>query len=349
MRHALRTAILGVAILAQSTWAAPQPVGVGGGDNGLGGLQPAAVGGLKVSVKAAADALALTFDKAGPERRLLAVEGAPQGDLSWVKTIAATYQLDLTGGEARLAVVLFDQDGGVWYKIAGETCSTGAATDASLSVKSLSQATFSEDQDNQLGWNALRRVWLGIVIDGQAKGTLKLLKAQFSPDEYKPSKPLAVAFKDAKAWSTSQDGAVKSTLTTPNAGPDGQLCLQLDVTFPAGRHMYCLPAVGLPRAEMDGYRALSFKLKGAVPKPIGKLLVSVFEADGSQYYMEPADSAEWQTIELPFDKFKLGSWTKDENDQLDLGQVNRVSIGCHGTAEGDGKGLLTVCDIKFVP
>lgn len=349
MRHALRTAILGVAILAQSTWAAPQPVGVGGGTSGLQGLKPAAVGGLKVSFKAAADALTLTFDKAGPERRLLAVEGAPQGDLSWVKTIATKYQLELAGGSARLAVVLFDQDGGVWYKIAGETCETGATTDASLSVNSLSQATFSEDQDNQLGWNALRRVWLGIVIDGQAKGTLKLLKAQFSPDEYKPSKPLAVTFSDPKQWPIGQDGAVKSVLTTPQAGPDGQTCMQLEMTFPAGKHMYCLPAVNLPRAEMDGYRALTFKLKGTAPKPIGKLLVSVFEADGSQYCLEPADSAEWKTIELPLDKFKLGGWSKDENGRLDLGQINKVSIGCHGTAAGDGKGLLTVCDIAFVP
>ena len=49
------------------------------------------------------------------------------------------------------------------------------------------------------------------------------------------------------------------------------------------------------------------------------------------------------------DRFERGSWSKDENDQLDLDQVTDVAIGMHGTTPKDGKGTIVIGDLQVVP
>ena len=53
---------------------------------------------------------------------------------------------------------------------------------------------------------------------------------------------------------------------------------------------------------------------------------------------------------IPFERFQRGSWSKDDNDRLDLDAVLSVAVGVHGTTtEAQGKGAIWLSDIAFVP
>ena len=78
----------------------------------------------------------------------------------------------------------------------------------------------------------------------------------------------------------------------------------------------------------------------------------LLESSGTQYCAQPAPPAteEWKTITIPFKQFVRGSWSKDENDHLDLNEVRNVAIGMHGTAKATpAVGTIMVCDVQFVP
>lgn len=350
---------LAVTIVLAVAWLAPAqgPVGIGDGPHGIGGLRPAMASGMTAQTPqtapkdGAVEALGVEFAKTGPERRLLAFEGRPAGGLGWALTVGLRCRITVEGeAVVRPAVILWDKDGGAWYKVGGQPLEANGFADVSLPLSSLQQATFSEDASGRLEADAVERVWVGIVIDGAGKGSFALSRAQFSAEAYRPSQPLRFLFDDPKQWPVAKDGAIQQAeLTTPEEGPQGQRCMKFEFTFPTGRHMYALPALDAPRGEVEGYRALQLTLKAKPPQGIGKVLISIFERDGSQYVVEPVVSGEWETMTLPFEEFRLGGWSKDENDQLDVGQLYRVSVGCHGTAQGDGKGLILVCDIAFVP
>ena len=80
--------------------------------------------------------------------------------------------------------------------------------------------------------------------------------------------------------------------------------------------------------------------------------VMLIEADGTQYRAEPAPqpSGQWQTFDVPFDRFARGGWSTDENDRLDLNDVRYVVIGVHGTAdEAKASGTIWIADVEFLP
>ena len=127
--------------------------------------------------------------------------------------------------------------------------------------------------------------------------------------------------------------------------------MKLEFNFVGGRHMYLTPTIPVPAAELDGYTGLQFTYKATLPDGIEGLLVMLTES-GGQYMATPmpGPSEDWVTITIPFADFELGSWSKDDNGQLDLGRINSIIIGTHGGATGDGgDGLIMVSDIEFAP
>ena len=321
-------------------------------------LKLAPIGGIEAKLEQVPNAdgdrtaTKVTFKKADEGRRLLALEAKTERVPDDVKSVALRYRAELKSGEARLTALFFDQDGGTWFKVRLAPLEAGEFAESRIAIGSLKQAAYSEDESGELEWGNVNRVWLGLVIDGAAEGTFEVSEARLTDERYRADKPFRVAIDKPNQWSVGNDPAVKPLLTTPNEGPDGQACMKFEFSFPGGRHMYAIPAIPMPPAELEGYSALRFTYKAALPEGIDGLLTMLGERGGAQYYADPAPPAtdEWKTITIPFTEFKKGGWSKDPNEQLDLGDVNCILIGLHGAAKGDtGSGTLWVTDVELVP
>lgn len=332
---------------------------LGGGASGLEGFRLAALGGVTAKLEgpggAAGNALVLTFDKPGEERRFLAL-AVPlplKGDPAAARAVEVKYRLNLAAGQPpRLALIAWEKGGGAWYKLAAEPLVTGEEATGRLSVAALGQTAFSQDASGAFEWENLEALWLGVVIDGPARGTLELRQARFTSEPYRPSKPLRVTGDGPGQWTVVNDPAAQCKITTPNEGPGGRPCMRFDFTFPGRRHMYALPVVPLPPADLQDYRGVQFTYKATIPPGIRGLLVTLWEQGGAQYegFPYPPPSDDWVTVTMPFEDFKLAGWTRDTNDRLDLDRLTNMVIGVHGSADADvGEGTIWVCDIEFVP
>ncbi len=331
-------------------------VPIGGGAAGIDDLQLVSLSGIDATLATVDDAdgvnpaLKVTLSKTDEQRRLLALEGMPAQSVVGSKAVALRYKLDLKTGEGRLALVVFDEAGNAWYKTGNAAPADHGFVDGRLGITSMNKAAFSRTEGD-LDWDALDKVWIGIVIDGAAEGTFEMSGAHFTSEAYRPTHPLRITGDGAGKWSIGKDAAVTATLTTPDEGRDGQACMKLEFNFVGGRHMYLTPTIPVPAAELDGYTGLQFTYKATLPDGIEGLLVMLTES-GGQYMATPmpGPSEDWVTITIPFADFELGSWSKDDNGQLDLGRINSIIIGTHGGATGDGgDGLIMVSDIEFAP
>lgn len=321
----------------------------------IGNLKTVGLPGIKTQVQARpADALlSVQFSKPSQERRLLAVEGTVEGDAAGAKALVVSYRLELTEGDApRLAVVAMDGAGGSWFKVNGQPVTLDERTDARVSMGALRQTAFSDSASNQPDLAEMERLWFGLVLDGPVSGTLQVFGARLTDEPYRPTKPLRVTGDGPGQWSASENEAVKSTLTTPNEGPEGQACMKYEFTAPTGSHRWMIPATSVLASDLEGYTALRFKYRADLPEGIPGLLVLVQERGGGGWYADPAPpaSTEWREVTIPFDTLKPASWTKDDNGEFDLPLISGVQIGAHGTPQGaGGPSLIMAADIEFVP
>jgi len=219
-------------------------------------------------------------------------------------------------------------------------------------LTSFSRAAFSEGADGELRLDQVSKIWLGVIVDGPTKGAIRIDEVTFTNEPFRPTRPLLITGLGPGTWSVAQDPAVQSKLATLNEGPDGKPCMRFAFTIPGGRHMFALPSTPMPEIGAEGYKALRFTYKAMLPKGINGLLICLWESGGAQYYAEPPPqaSSEWKTVTIPFDSFKLGGWSRDANNTLDLDQVTSIVIGMHGrTPDSTGSGTIQVADIELVP
>lgn len=333
-------------------------VPVGGGPDGIEGLRWVPMGAVTASVdrEERADgerpALKVTFTKDGTERRLLALESPAQGNATGSKALAVRYRLRMDRGALpHLALVVHEKGGGVWFKVAVRALEAGEFTEARLALSALKPAEFSADPNGELQWDQVEKLWLACTVDGPAAGSIELSSAFLTNEPFRPTQPLRIAL-DGSPWQVSKDPAAEGQATVRTDGPGGAPCMAFEFSFPGGRHMYDIPSLTLPEADLDGYRALQFAYKADLPKGIGGLLVMLREGNGAQYCATPPPPAskEWKTVTIPLDAFKLGGWSKDENAKLEMDQVRAVCIGLHGTAsDSRASGSIMAKDIQFMP
>ncbi len=305
------------------------------------------LGGLEASLKVETTAT-VTFRKTAEGRRLLALSQTLK-DAGEAKAIDLSWRLS-GSGEARPAVLVWETGGGAWFKVLGEPLAPGAWQDRRLPLTGLRETAFSQDADHQLDLAKAEQLWVGVTLDGDAVGTLEVRQMALTKESYRPTKPLVVAVDDAKAWSVGQDPAVKSEVKVVAEGPHGEQVIRCDFTFPGGRHMYFIPSVPVRGEELDGYRTLRLSYKAAAPAG-PNLLFAIQEAGGGQWIVDPpaALSAVWTTLDVPLEKLKLGSWSKDPNNQLDLTPGLKISTGIHGVATETASGTIWVQSIELVP
>ncbi|MBC7288647.1 MAG: hypothetical protein H5T86_11535 [Armatimonadetes bacterium] len=330
---------------------------VGGGPHGIDGLRIAPVGGVPAKLTVAQvngqPVARVSFKKTDGARRMVAVEAVLKSGLGPASSLKLSYLLALsTGKPPLLLAALFERGGAMWFRVLREPAVTGRPAATLIPLTSLRLAAFTKDDTGKLEWENVEKVWVGMVIDGPAEGTLDITDARFTDEQYKASAPLPVMGPDGGQWSLAHDPRAQCTLTTPAEGPEGQRCMKLEFVFPLGTHMYACPSIAIPAGELEGYGGIQFKYKAQLPQGIVGLLVTLGEDDGSGYeaYPYPPPSDNWQTVTIPFNKFRLAGWTQDENGQLDKGQLRSIVIGAHGTATGDGgKGIIWVADLCMVP
>lgn len=295
----------------------------------------------------------IEFAKDGEERRFLAFECVPTMDLAGMQAAQMLCRVDaLARGTVRPALLFYEKCGGAWFRIANPIEPSKQLAEARISLRSPSQAAFSQDASGAFELEHVERVWIGVVIDGQATGALELAHAALTSRPFRPSKPVSLIALRNSAWSVSSDAAVKKTLSCPPEGPDGGACVRLDFTFPGGRHMYVVPAQTAPQVEISAYEGIRLTYKASLPPGINGLLLMLCEEGGAQYYADPAPSAsaDWTSLTVPFTAFKKASWTKDANEQLDLDRIARVCVGAHGAATGKGgDGCILLSGLDFVP
>jgi hypothetical protein len=319
----------------------------------LSGLKVVPLAGVEATVAPRGSALAVvSFQKSGDERRLLALEGSLPHLPVAPKALEVAYTLTLKQGPApRLAIIIFEKGGCSWYKLAGVPLQTGGAATTRLSVAALTPTAFSTAAGAPLDWAAVEKVWLGLVFDSPAAGRLEVTSARLTDQPFVPTQPLRLTGTGPGQWGLSKDPAVEATLTTPSEGPQGQPCLKVEFTAPVGRHMYVVPSTPVLAEDLEGYTNLRFQHLGVLPQGM-KLLVMLAERTGALYYVERSGpwSDQWREVKIPLTEFKLASWgSPDDNGKLDLGLITTLTLGSHGGAQEDLKGLIMAADIELVP
>ena len=342
--------VFALAVTASATAA---EVSLIGGSAGFGGVRCVPMNEVTANAESGGEALKIRFEKTGDIRRMLALEVRPKQALMEPRVLALRVQIDLDDGDApKPGIMLYERGGGVWYRVSGRAVMLGEETEIRMPMRNLRQAAFSDDEGGQLEWGQVEKVWVALLMDRPARGTIHLKQAMLTDEPYRPTQPIRLTGSGPGTWSVSRDQAAKAELTTPKEGPEGQACMKVVFTFPGGRHMYMVPTTSVPETDLDGYGALRFKYRAVLQKGLQGLLVSLHETDGSQYVATPAPPAsdEWTTITIPISDFKLGSWTKDPDNRLSLCDVARVSIGTHGTPSGTGgDGVIMAADVELVP
>jgi len=96
---------------------------------------------------------------------------------------------------------------------------------------------------------------------------------------------------------------------------------------------YLEKELGLPN-DMETADSLNFwTYIPEAAKDLIDLSVMLYEKDGSAYIAQHARGLKttgWQETSIPFSRFYLaGSWTRDENESLDLEQIHKISIGIY--------------------
>ena len=357
MTTAPRKALLLFALVMTSvtTHAGEDILPLGGGPAGIRGLTLVPLPGAKAQLATSAGTLKVTFAKEGTERRFIALAAEVKGVSFIPQALEASCALTLSEGKAsdvRPGLLLYEKDGGAWFKLGRPLAASGTATDARFSVQSFREAAFSEDTNTQLDWKDVERAWFGLVVDGKVNAEFELRRLVLTSAPFRPTKPLSVFQPDAKAWSMAADSAVTHKLVSAQNGPGNIPCTRLTFTFPGGRHMYVTPSQAFPENEVSAYAGLRLTYKASLPEGIDGLLVLLSEQGGGQYYPArlPAASETWTTADIPFSAFKHASWTKDANGRLDLDLINRIVVGAHGQAKGKGgDGTVSIVDIQLYP
>ncbi|MFA0743820.1 MAG: hypothetical protein LASZOEIN_000601 [Candidatus Fervidibacter sp.] len=306
--------------------------------------------GLNVRWKRMGGRLVINFSKLGEERRLLLLE-TTQPQISKAKSVDIRYCLRLVrDGRLRFAVLAYGDAGGVWFKIVQPVEGVDEEVDWRIPLSGLKPAAFSTLQtDPDIA--KIRKLQVGLVLDGICEGVWEIESISLSSKPFKPTKPIVVPISPQAKLSLAHDPAAKVRTEIVKEGPEGKWCWKTEFVIPGGRHMYVLPSLIMPDADLTGYSGLQLTYRANLPSGIKALLIILVEHDGSHYYTDwiATPSGERRTLVIPFSEFRLGGWSQDENGRLDLDQIGSVIVGMHGTAsESEGRGSIWVASIAFV-
>ncbi len=289
------------------------------------------------------------FVKTGDERRLLAFE-APLVCDGQIVSANCPHSILLERGTARLTLVAYEKDGDTWFKQTGSAYPSTYET--GMSLAEMTRASFCVGEGKDIDWEQVHRIAVGLVLEGCARGSFALRPARLSDQAYRASQPFTLKAPASRQWQHAADPAANVRLTTPSEGPEGASCWRFDFAFPGGRHMFAVPTTPIEDVEVSAYQALEIEYTAQLPEGIPGLLLMLIEHDGTQYFAEPTPppSGEWKQLSVPFENFRRGGWSKDENDRLDLDGVASIAVGVHGVAKPTrAEGTVRVSRLRLLP
>lgn len=152
-------------------------------------------------------------------------------------------------------------------------------------------------------------------------------------------------------WSAS--GAPHSPTTIrvdETAGPESTPAAVLEFEFGSGKYNYNWSAVDTGSVDPTGFVALRFTYRTEVPEGFPGLNVMVRESGGAGYWVPkglPLSPGRFTTVTLPFAKFSLPGWSKDDNGKLDVNLIHQVCVGLETGSPGEGRVFLS--DVELVP
>jgi hypothetical protein len=292
----------------------------------------------------------VAFSKATPERRMLSLAFDVHALPEPVKAFEAQCRLSADAGlTCRWALVVFEDDGDEWVKIASDTASDGAPQGVRISVAAPRRLEYSRAGDSTLGWANVRGLWFGLIVDGVGGGNLEVANPRLTSEPARPAKPVSIGLAPSD-WTQHKDPAAQGTLGVGD-GPEGNT-LRIDFTFPGGRHMFCTNSRALPAEDLEGYGKLRMTYRAALPAGLSGLLVLLATMDGTCYRAEPMPppAAAWTMLELPLERFVRAEWTPRGAESLNPSEAVTIWVGTHGTPGGDGgPGFIEVAELALVP
>ncbi|MCS7191796.1 MAG: hypothetical protein NZ937_02280 [Armatimonadetes bacterium] len=294
------------------------------------------------------DGFSVKFVKTSGERRPLLLE-ITSSEIAKAKSVAIRFRLKLAKAQtASLVILAFGQSGEVWFKVSSPVLANVGEYELAIPLKGLQLAAFSEVK-KAFDPMKVRRFQIGLALDGKCEGVWEIYSISLIDKPFRPIKPFALPFSPEIQLFLVHDTAAKPK--TAIVSEDGKLIWRTEFSIPGGRHMYVLPILPVPDTDLTGYSGLRLIYRARLPMGIKALLITLVERDGSHYYTDwlatPTD--EWKTLTIPFNEFRLGGWSQDENGKLDLDQIGSIIVGIHGTtSEQEGSGTIEVKSISFV-
>lgn len=293
------------------------------------------------------------FSKPNKERRLLVLETSSP-NIAKAKSVSLRFRLKFTsipvsGLEVRSAVLAFGPAGEVWFKVSIPIEVKEEENEWHIPLRGFQPTAFTKSE-TEPDLTKIRRLQVGLALDGACDGIWEVRHISLNTEPFKPTRPLVVPISPKEQLTLIHDPAAKARTEIVKEGE--KLIWRTEFTIPGGRHMYVLPVLPVPDADLTGYSALQLTYRARLPVGIKALLITLVERDGSNYYTDwlATPTEEWRTLTIPLNEFRLGSWSQDENGKLDLDQIGSIIVGMHGTtSEREGNGEIWVMSIAFVP
>ena len=134
------------------------------------------------------------------------------------------------------------------------------------------------------------------------------------------------------------------------AGPEGTSAAVVEFEYVTGKYNWNWGTVGVGSVDPTGFVAVRVTYRTDMPDGFPGLNLMVREPTGAGYWVPkalPPSRRRFRTEVVPFGKFSLPAWSKDENGKLDIDLIRRVSIGVETGAAG--KGAIYISEVALVP
>lgn len=311
------------------------------------------VAGVETTLSAVEKApVVLSFNKSGVERRLVAVEMPLDAKTNEFHALEARVSLEAAEGQTCYGIVMLEEEGGGFWVRQSMKLEVAADQYLYLSLRpgAMRQLAYSKDDNGKLDWENVRRIRLGVVVEGAGAGKVSFSQITLSNRQYKPEKPVKIDIRTGDHWHGGADSAVRD-ISYQTVQEDGAKAVKFSFTFPKNRHMYFLPTLALPEMDFASYSGMRLTYKATLPEPLDMLIL--FGDDRGQYCgKSPAGSAEWKQVDLLFKDYRGAGWTPSvKGKALEPDAIRRMTVGCHGVAgqNSDGKGVIFIRSLELIP
>lgn len=134
------------------------------------------------------------------------------------------------------------------------------------------------------------------------------------------------------------------------AGPEGTSTAVVEFEYVTGKYNWNWGTVDVGSVDPTRFVAVRVTYRTDMPEGFPGLNLMVRESTGAGYWVPkalPPSRKRFRTELVPFERFSLPAWSKDENGKLDIDLIRQVSIGVETGAAG--KGRIFISEVELVP